>query len=297
MIDKNTVLTITFTIVDDIMKEPKIQAHLKRPGVAPKLSDSEVVTLALYQELIGESREDHFLRLHRRNLLSYFPCLNERSRYNRRKRDLRKIILAIRQALNLILKPQGVEMAVIDSAPVPVVGQKRSKLKTDFTNAGYGFCSSKALKYFGYKLHTLVGICGSIVDFVLTSASPYDNKVVPEFLEKHKGRLKEILGDKAYCDQPLKDSMHKEFDIKLYSPRKANQKKPTTFPFTKGMGKLRLMVETVNAQLQEQFHLSKHYAKSRRGLFTRIGAKLTAHTMGILINKLLGRPPLALASS
>src|SRR6266542_3589900 len=96
-LDKATVLTTIFTIVDDVMKEsPAVQKALRRPGRAPHLSDSEVVTIALYQELIGEPREDHFFRLHQRSLLPFFPGLNERSRYNRRKRSLWSVILAIR---------------------------------------------------------------------------------------------------------------------------------------------------------------------------------------------------------
>ena len=99
-LDKATVLTTIFTIVDDTMKaSPAIQAALRRPGQKPKLSDSEVVTIALYQELIGEPREDHFFRLHRWSLLLFFPGMNERSRYNRRKRDLWSVMLAVRMAL------------------------------------------------------------------------------------------------------------------------------------------------------------------------------------------------------
>src|SRR5207237_8282008 len=75
MLDKATVLTTIFTIVDDTMKgSPMIQQILERPGPAPRLSDSEVVTLAIYQELIGEPREDHFFRLHQEQLRPYFPA-------------------------------------------------------------------------------------------------------------------------------------------------------------------------------------------------------------------------------
>jgi hypothetical protein len=82
MLDKATVLTTIFTIVDDTMKgSAMIQQALERPGPAPRLSDSELVTIALYQELIGEPREDHFFRLHQASLRTFFPGLNERSRY------------------------------------------------------------------------------------------------------------------------------------------------------------------------------------------------------------------------
>src|SRR5947209_13974852 len=111
MPEKATVLTTIFTIVDDTMKgSPMIQQTLQRPGPARHLSDSEVVTLALYQELIGEPREDHFFRLHQEQLRSYFPGLNERSRYNRRKRDLWCVILAVRISLQVVL--DALEMGV-----------------------------------------------------------------------------------------------------------------------------------------------------------------------------------------
>ena len=104
MLDKATVLTTIFTIVDDTMKGSAVIQHaLDRPGPAPSLSDSELVTIALYQELIGEPREDHFFRLHQEQLRRYFPGLNERSRYNRRKRDLWSVILAVRISLQIVL--------------------------------------------------------------------------------------------------------------------------------------------------------------------------------------------------
>src|SRR6266566_8170097 len=40
-----------------------------------------------------------FFRLHHSSLQAFFPGLNERSRYNRRKRDLWSVILAVRVSL------------------------------------------------------------------------------------------------------------------------------------------------------------------------------------------------------
>jgi hypothetical protein len=58
MLDKATILTTLFTIVDDTMKGSAVIQHaLKRPGPAPQLSDSEVITIALYNAVatIGAS--------------------------------------------------------------------------------------------------------------------------------------------------------------------------------------------------------------------------------------------------
>ncbi len=298
MLDKATVLTTLFTIVDDTMKgSAVIQRALKRPGPAPHLSDSEVISIALYQELIGEPREDHFFRLHQASLQTFFPGLNERSRYNRRKRDLWSVILAVRLSLQLVLDACELEeTAAIDSAPVPCVSYKRGKGASDFVGtADYGVCSSKAMKYFGYKLHSVVSLTGLIMGFLLTPASRYDNQPVVELLDSFSHHLQRLLGDGAYNDSALESYLQQYRSLQLLAPAKGNQTPKRSPSAQKQLNRLRLIGETVNAQLQEQLHLSKHYAKSTWGLLTRIAAKVTAHSVGMMVNTLLGRPALQLA--
>ena len=298
MLDKATVLSTIYTIVDDAMKgSAMIQEILDRPGPAPRLTDSEVVTIALYQELIGEPREDHFFRLYQEQLLLYFPGLNERSRYNRRKRDLWSVILAVRMTLQIVLDALlQEETAVIDSAPIPCVGYKRGKHGSDFVGtADYGVCSSKAMKYFGLKLHTMVSLTGALMGFVLTAANRYDNQPVVELLDSFSHHLKHLLGDGAYNDSALQGFLEQYRSVQLLAPTKANQAPQRSGQAQKQLNRLRLICETVNAQLQEQLHLSKHYAKSTWGAMTRIAAKLTAHSVAMMINQLLGRPLLRLA--
>lgn len=275
-----------------------IQHALKRPGPAPRLWDSEVITIALYQELIGEPREDHFFRLHQASLQPFFPGLNERSRYNRRKRDLWSVILAVRVSLQLVLEALQLEEPVaIDSAPVPCVGYKRAKGASDFVGrADYGVCSSKAMKYFGLKLHSVVSLTGVVMGFLLTPASRYDNQPVVELLDSFRHHLKRLLGDGAYNDAALQTFLEQYRDLQLLAPVKVNQQPIRSKQAQQQLNRLRLICETVNAQLQEQLHLSKHYAKSTWGLMTRIAAKVTAHSVGMMVNTLLGRSALQLAA-
>ena len=298
MPDKATVLCTIFTIVDDAMKASSvIQQALRRPGRVPHLRDSEVVTLALYQELIGEPREDHFFRLYRASLLPFFPGLNERSRYNRRKRDLWTVILAVRLCLQLVLDAlQSEQIAAVDSAPVPCVGRKRDKSGSDFQGfADYGICSSKAMKYFGCKLHAVVSLTGVILGYLLTGAAPYDNQPLVELLDSMPHHVRDLLGDGAYNDEQLQAFLEQHRDLTLLAPTRVNQKPKRTKQEQKFQNRLRLICETVNAQLQEQMHLSKHYAKSKWGLMTRVAAKVTAHSVGMVVNLSLGRPALRLA--
>jgi hypothetical protein len=299
MLEKATVLTTIFTIGDDVMKgSPMIQEALHRPGPAPSLSDSEVVTIALSQELIGEPREDHFFRLYQEQVRGYFPGLNERSRYNRRKRALWSVILAVRISLQIVLDAlQLEETAAIDSAPVPCVGYKRAKQASDFVGAAdYGVCSSKAMKYFGCKLHSVVSLTGVIMGFVVTAANSYDNQPVVQLLDSVAHHLKRLLGDGAYNDAALQAFLEQYRCVQLLAPTKVNQPAVRSKQAQQQLNRLRLICETVNAQLQEQLHLSKHYAKSTWGLMSRMAAKVTAHRVGMMVNLALGRPPLHLAS-
>lgn len=234
--------------------------------------------------------------MHQASLLPFFPGLNERSRYNRRKRDLWAVVLAVRVSLQMVLDALALEeTAVIDSAPVPCVGYKRSKQTSDFVGtASYGVYSSKALKYFGCKFHSVVSLTGVIMSFLLTPASPYDNQPVVELLDSFSHHLKRLLGDGAYNDADLQRFLEQYRDLQLLAPVKVNQPCQRSKSAQQQLNSLRLICETVNAQLQEQLHLSKHYAKSTQGLMTRIAAKVTAHSVGMMVNALLGRPVLQL---
>ena len=156
-------------------------------------------------------------------------------------------------------------------------------------------CSSKALKYFGCKFHSVVSLTGIIMGFLLTPASRYDNQPVVELLDSFSHHLKRLLGDGAYNDAALASYLDQYRSLQLLAPAKVNQPPQRSKPAQRQLNRLRLICETVNAQLQEQLHLSKHYAKSTWGLLTRIAAKVTAHSIAMMVNTLLGRPVLKLA--
>ena len=131
--------------------------------------------------------------------------------------------------------------------------------------------------------------------FLLTGASRYDNQPVVELLDAFSHHLTHLLGDGAYNDAALQRSLAQYRSLELLAPRKVNQPSQRSQPAQRQLNRLRLLCETVNAQLQEQLHVSKHYAKSTWGLMTRIAAKVTAHRVGMMVNILLDRPVLQLA--
>jgi hypothetical protein len=73
------------------------------------------------------------------------------------------------------------------------------------------------------------------------------------------------FGDGAYNDAVLQAKQHGKLGLEFLAPVKRTQQ-PARSPIEQRLyNRLRLICETVNAQLQEQFHLSKHYAKSTWG--------------------------------
>ncbi len=151
------------------------------------------------------------------------------------------------------------------------------------------------MKSFGCKLHSVVSLTGVIMGFVVTPASPYDNQVLVELLDSCAHHLRSLLGEGAFNDAALQSFLERHRGLQLLAPTKVNHPPKRSQQAQRQLKRLRLSCETVNAQLQEQLHLSKHYAKSTWGLVTRIAAKVSAHSVGMMVNALCGRPLLRLA--
>ena len=61
--DLDTLCTALYVRADDELKmRPELARRRPRVGIAPKLSDAELITLAVVQALLGFSSETRFLR-------------------------------------------------------------------------------------------------------------------------------------------------------------------------------------------------------------------------------------------
>ena len=64
--------------------------------------------------------------------------------------------------------------------------------------------------------------------------------------------------------------------------------------FVTQLMKTRRLVETVIGQLSDQFHIEKVRARDLWHLTSRVARKVLAHTIGVFLNRQLGRAPLQL---
>jgi hypothetical protein len=179
---------------------------------------------------------------------------------------------------------------VIDSLPIPVVQFHLVPSSTgDWRayEANFGKVPSKNQTIFGYKLHLLVTLGGLILDFALAPANATDLAVGVGLLSDHTDRL--VLGDKAYVSAPAAAELWQQNRIRLQALPRRNQKKQIPSCTRRLINQVRQMIETVNAQLEGQFNIETNHAHTFWGLCTRLYSKLTAHTLCIYINRLLGK--------
>ena len=101
---------------------------------------------------------------------------------------------------------------------------------------------------------------------------------------------KEVLGDKGYISAEKAAELWQKNRILLRTIPRVNQKKQVSSAFKHLHNAIRQLIETVNGQLSGQFAIEKNYAHTFWGLCTRLYSKLTAHTLCIYINRLLGKP-------
>jgi hypothetical protein len=276
-----------FVIVDDVMRE--IAPMMKRPGPPPACSDSELVTMELVGECLGWDVETELLS-HWKAHRDLIPHIPSQSRFNRRRRQLAGAVNVLRQIVLQTIDVRQDPQCAIDSLPIPVVQfhlvpGAASEWATHA--AAFGKVPSKKLTIFGYKLHLLVTLGGVILDFVLAPANANDLTIAPELLENHSHC--DVIGDKAYISAPLTAQLLLDQHLRLIAMPRRNQKHQLPATVETLFNSVRQIIETVNAQLTRQFNIEHNHAHSFLGLCARLLSKLTAHTLCIYINRLLGK--------
>jgi len=280
--------TWMYTIVDDIWKQ--IAPVFRRPGPAPQCSDSELLAMALIGESRGWDLETELLG-HFRDYRHLFPRQPSQSRFNRRRRQMMQAFQLIRHLVLQMLDVAQDRQCVIDSLPVPVVQFHLVPGSTghwDEHGAAYGKVSSKKQTIYGYKLHLLVTLSGVILDFHLAPANASDLVVGVDLLSAHTDLS--VLGDKAYISAAEAADLWQRQRIRLTTLPRRNQKQQVPPEVARTINSARQIIETVNGQLTEQFHVEANHAHTFWGLCARLLTKLTAHTLCIYLNRLLGNP-------
>jgi hypothetical protein len=117
--DLDTLATALYVRTDDLLKASPDRAPARPAvGFAPRITDAELITLAVMQALLGHTSERRWLRYARAHLLGMFPTLPGQSGYNKR---LRKLADTIRWLIGVLARDTHLwtdDVWVVDSTPV-----------------------------------------------------------------------------------------------------------------------------------------------------------------------------------
>jgi hypothetical protein len=269
-------ITVLFCLVDDAYTHlnPRGQSHES----LKKLSDSEVLTLALFQQLRGVESERSFLRDAQRFFVRLFPGVvgMHPSSLHRRVRKLRTFLEPLRRQVlpELVGDP---ETLLVDSTLLEVLHPRQVKQSAGFEGAAWVRWGSFAV--YGVKLHLLCATNRIPISYELTTANIAEVRLVGELLggaQLGEGLARRLLGDLAYRSEKLGATLA-DGGVSLVSERSRQHG-------------VRQQAEVAFSTLKRVFGIERTLAKTLVGLATRIVAKIAAYTYGCYVNRLLGRP-------
>ena len=270
-------VTVLFCLVDGTYTALNPRCH--RYESLKRISDSEVLTLALLQQLRGVESCRSFLRDAQRFFAHLFPGVAGLHPYSlhRRIRKLGRFLEPLRRAVlgDLVGDP---ETLVVDSTLLSVLHPRQVSQSAGFEGAGWSKWGSFAV--YGAKLHVLCATNRVPLSYELTAANVADVRLVRELLAGsglEEGVARRLLGDLAYRSGTLGEELA-ETGVLLASER-ADQR-PST----------RQQVEICFAALKRTFGVGETLATTLVGLATRVAAKMAAYTYAFLVNRHMGRP-------
>lgn len=272
-----------FCFVADNLKACVPEGGLRKRGFAPKLSDEEVITMEIVGEFWGMDKDKAIWRYFKTHWSQWFPKLGSRTTFIRQAANLWAIKLLLQHVLVDILEGRLDDTYLIDGFPVPVCHFRRARTCECFKGeASFGYCATKQQSYYGFKGHIVTTFNGLITGFTLTQAHADEREAMWEITSNIQGQL---LGDKGYLSERQQEELAQERGLQLKTPPRKNMKQNKNTQWSKLMTSVRRRVETVIGQLSEQLNIQKVRARDMWHLSSRLGRKILAHTMGILINR------------
>jgi hypothetical protein len=269
-------LTVLFCLIDDAYA--LLNPNGKRYEPLKRLADSEVIALALFQQLRGVESERSFLRDAERFFSHLFPGVVGLypSSFHRRVRKLRRFLEPLRREIvpDLVGEP---ETLLVDSTLLEVLHPRQVSQSAGFDGAGWVRWGSFSV--YGVKLHLLCAPNRVPISYELTPANVADVSLTEELINEAalgEAVARKLLGDLAYRSEQLREVLA-EVGILLATERSERRHGA------------RQHIEIAISSLKRVFGLGETLATTLVGLATRIAAKIAAYTYAFMVNRMLGR--------
>jgi hypothetical protein len=263
-------------------------------GIAPKLSDAELVTVAVLQALLGFTSETRWPRYAHQHLRDLFPYLPNQSGYNKRLRRAAGLIETLIRILAVDTASWSDDTWLIDSTPVECGRSRPTAQRSELAGwAGYGYCASHPRFFWGLRLHLVCTVAGLPVTFALVNPKIDERDVArdllesqPELLDARAGQT--LIADKGYASREFETFLN-DHGVHLLRPAYKNQ---AARPGARLLKPFRQIIESVNDTHKGQLDLERHGGRTHTGVATRVAQRLLALTAAIWHNERTHQPAL-----
>ena len=292
--DLDTLATALYVTADDLLSaHPEQVPPRPRIGIQPKITDAELLTLAVMQALLGHTSERRWLRYAREHLLGMFPDLPRQAGYNKRLRNLNGTMAWLTSQLADQTSVATDDVWVVDSTPIECGRSRETALRSDLAGwAEYGYCASHSRFFWGLRLHLVCTLHGLPLGWAVTGAKADERAVLDQILTDTPGLGDQIahgrqvlIGDKNYFGKQFQSDLS-EAGIELLRPARKGERPRPGARFFKP---LRQVIESINDTLKGQLDLEAHGGRTVAGVCTRIAQRILAMTAAIWHNDTLGQ--------
>jgi hypothetical protein len=271
--DLDTLLTALYVLIDDHI----IESGPRRPGGPKKLSDAELVCLAVAQVLLGARSEHHWLRLCYGRLGHLFPYLPHQPGYHKRLKAAAPLICKTTLYLATLCPSWADDLRLLDATPVPCGTSRQTVRRSELAGwANYGYCAAHSRWYWGLKLYLLTTAEGMPVAWCLADPKLGEREVAAELLAHARdlGALRDqiiVLADKGLAGREMERYAADQVKVLLARPDRKDELR--RFGNLAGM---RQWIEAIFDTLKGQLDLERHGGRTPAGVFTRIAQRLLA---------------------
>ena len=282
--DLDSLLIALYVLADDLL--PKRSG----PGRKPRITDAEVIALAVAQVFLDCPSERRFLRFARTRLGHLFPYIPKQAGYNKRVRALAGQVC---QLINLLARnsPSFCDrLRLLDSTPVPCAQSRETVKRSDLAgHAAYGYCAAHSRYFWGFRLYLVCSPDGMPHGFCLAPANEPEREVATALLDRMRrhGSLQGfeiIIGDKGFAGdefEQIANSLASQF---LRPDRKGEQ------PRAGALGGVRQWIESIIDTTKGQLSLERHGGRTLDGVWARICQRVLALAIGVWHNWQHGQP-------
>jgi Transposase DDE domain len=271
--DLDTLLTALYVLIDDHV----IPSGQRRPGHPKKLSDAELVCLAVAQVLLGARSEHHWMRLCYARLGHLFPCLPHQPGYHKRLTAAAPLICKTTLYLATLCPSWRDDLRLFDATPVPCGTSRQTVRRSELAGwANYGYCAAHSRWYWGLKLYLLTTAEGMPAAWCLADPKIGEREVAAGLLGHARdiGALRDqmiVLCDKGLAGREMQRYAADQVKVLLARPDRKDERR--RFGNLAGM---RQWIEAIIDTLKGQLDLERHGGRTPAGVFTRIAQRLLA---------------------